>query len=119
LLLGLLLSASVPLFAHGEEVLVFPFSFAVLFVVALAVVAIPWQRWWVRGVTALVLIGSNAALWSAPFLPQTMQQLVAADLWKVLLTLVAVPMASAAVAGALLAGVPRRLMRRRPAAPPS
>jgi hypothetical protein len=102
---ALLLFASVPLFAHGQEVLVFPISFALLFVLALAIVAVPWHRWWARIVAGVVLLASNAALWFAPFLPQTAREVAAADLGKVMLTLLVVPIALTAVVIALLTRV--------------
>ena len=87
---ALLLIAS-PAYAHGEEVLVFPFSLLILLVLAFVSVVIPWHRWWVRLLVGVVLLASNIALWFSPVFPQTVGALAGYDLRKAMAILLLGP----------------------------
>lgn len=94
--------ATVPLFAHGEQALIYPGTLALLFILALAMVAIPWHKWWARGIAAVVLLASNVALWFSPLGDHP-----AASLDRVILMLLVIPMAITAAVCALLLRVGR------------
>lgn len=90
-------------FADHEEVLIYPASVIVLVFVAIGVVLVPWHRWWVRVITAIVLLSANAALWSVDLGARADY-----DLDRMLAIMIVVPCAVATVAGALLWKLVRR-----------
>jgi hypothetical protein len=102
ILSALMFGATVPLFAHGEEALIYPGTLALLFILALVMVATPWHKWWARGIAAVVLLASNVALWFSPLGDHP------ANLDKVTVMLLVIPMAIAAAVIALLLRVGRR-----------
>lgn len=110
-LLVLVACANVPVFAHGEQVLVFPISLALLFIPAVVILAVPWHRWWARGITAAALLGSNVALWFSPFVPQTVGELAGANLNRIGAILLVVP----TMIGTAIVGILLRIGRRRAA----
>ena len=57
--------AAAPALAHGEQILIFPASFALLLFLAVVIFLLPWHRWWAKAIAVLVLLGSNLALWFA------------------------------------------------------
>jgi hypothetical protein len=95
-------------YAHGEQILVFPVSFALLFVVAIAICIVRWHRLVARLITVAVLLVVNIALWFSPVLPQTFAGLAGYDLRKALFILLSVPLALGVVA----AWAFRRIMKR-------
>ena len=103
-----LILCAVPAFAHGEEVLLFPGSLALLLVLAVVIVALPWHRWWARASAAFALLASNVALWFAPFVPRSPIELAAADLRLLLLALLVIPLV---ITGAVVAVLARRSRR--------
>lgn len=106
-LLALITFTPVKLFAHGEQVLVFPVSLALLFILAVIIVAIPWHRLWARGIAAVMLLASNIALWFLPVVPTSIGELAAAELQNVVLALLVIPIVITAIAIALLSRVGR------------
>ena len=102
--------ALVPRFAfgHGEQVLVFPISLALLIVPAFVVTGVRWHRWWVRLAVALILLGSNVALWFLPVWPRTVGQVAALDMRTTTAILVIVP----GVVALVLALILRRTLAR-------
>jgi len=89
--------------AHGEEILIFPISFAVLLLPALAVLAVRWHPvWWVRLVTVVVFLGTNVALWFSPVFPRTIGELAGYDLNKAMAILLMVPFGVAFATGLVL-----------------
>lgn len=91
--------AAEPLYAHGEEVLVFPASLALLLVLAIAICIVPWHRILARLITAAVLLSVNVALWFLPVFPQTVGGFAGYNLRKALFILLSIPLAFAIVAG--------------------
>jgi hypothetical protein len=74
-----------------------------LLVPALGIVAVRWHPvWWVRLLTALVLIGSNVAIWFSPIFPKTVGEFAGYDLRKAMAILLLVPLSLAVGAGLLL-----------------
>src|SRR5688572_15965346 len=67
---------ALPAYAHGEQVLVFLGTFALLLILAVVIVAIPWHKSrLVRTGAATVLLASNVALWFSPLVPQSVSAL--------------------------------------------
>jgi hypothetical protein len=96
--------ALVPVFAfgHGEQVLVFPISLALLIGPALVVTGVRWHRWWARLAVAVILLGSNVALWFVPMWPRTVGEMAAVDMRTATAILVIVPGAVAFVVALIL-----------------
>ena len=87
-----------PAYAHGEQVLVFPLSLGLLLVLAAVIVALRWHKSaLVRIGAAVVLLASNVALWFSPLVPRSVGALAAANLGRVMITLLVLPMAVTAV----------------------
>lgn len=89
-------------FAHGEQVLVFPISLALLIVPAFVVAGVRWHRWWARLAVAVILLGSNVALWFFPMWPRTVGEMAAVDMRAATAVLVVVPGAVALVVALIL-----------------
>ena len=95
--------AAFPALAHGEQVLVLPASLGLLLVPALAVIAIPWHRWWGRVIVAVTLLGSNVALWFVPaVVPQTAGGIATANMTVLILSLLGIPIICATVVALVL-----------------
>lgn len=88
--------------AQSEESVVFPISLGLLLAPALGILAVRWHPvWWARLLTAMVLLGSNVALWSPDF-AETIGRFAGDDPRKTVGLLLIAPVAAAFAAGFLL-----------------
>jgi hypothetical protein len=94
---GVTVLAALPALAHGEQIVVFPFSFVLLVIPALGLMIAPWHRKIVRFPLAALLLFANVAMWFLPPIPQSVGELAAYSMWKALAILVSVPIAVTAV----------------------
>lgn len=87
---------ALPAYAHGEQVLVFPASFLFLIVPAMFVLLVPWERWWVRIITTLVIPVTNVALWPV------VADIATYHMGRAMATLLVLPLVAAALLGTAL-----------------
>ena len=98
------LLAAPPLWAHGEQLLV-AFGVVLYGLPAVALLVLPWHRWWARLTSVAVLVLGTLFLWSqvpAQLQGRTMSALVQ---WSILL--------SPTIAALLVAVVLRVLVKRK------
>ena len=115
---AIVLLFALPAFAHGEQVIVFLYSFFLTACLGAAFLFVPWwRRWWDRLLVVLVLLATNLAI---PFLfPTAAGELARISVPKAMTILIAVPLAAAAVARVVMEWAYRRRRHNHHTAAPT